>query len=145
MSFHEAHQAVGGARNAIGENRCDAVFNLGANDVWQRLQGFQRQCAIGVKVKRSFMEMLVNEFLRCAERNNFAVINNSDTITEPFGFFHVVRRHEHRLATLLEIRYHIPHRTPRLRIKPGCWFVQKDNLRIVDQRNRDRQTLALPT
>lgn len=45
---------------------------------------------------------------------------------------------------LLDLFNKVPKTLPRLRIEPGGGLVEKQNLRIVEQRDGQQQTLALP-
>ncbi len=50
---------------------------------------------------------------------------------------------EHGLAAAADVAYQLPDRAPRLRIQSGGQLVEKDEQRIVNERERDEQPLLL--
>src|SRR6516162_3281648 len=46
-------------------------------------------------------------------------------------------------AAVTNTTHQFPDSTPRLGVQPGCQFVKKHNLRIVDKRKSDEQSLLL--
>src|SRR6185503_15124485 len=50
---------------------------------------------------------------------------------------------QHRLAPVADPPYQIPDRSPRLRVQSRRQLVEKDDLRVVDQGERNEQTLLL--
>ena len=71
------------------------------------------------------------------------MVEDRHTVAQPFRLFHEVGGQENGFSLGADILHHIPHRAPGLRIQPGCQFIQKDQLRIVEQRHGDEQPLAL--
>ena len=71
------------------------------------------------------------------------MVHDRDAVAQVLGLFHVVRRQQHRAALGLEPLDEVPQRAPALRIEAGRRLVEEDQLRIVDERQRDRQPLAL--
>ena len=59
------------------------------------------------------------------------------------GFVHVVGGQENRPAVLLEVLDQIPELPSCLRIEAGRRLVEKQQLRIADERARERQPLLL--
>ncbi len=54
-----------------------------------------------------------------------------------------VGRQEHRLAAGADAAHQVPDRPPRLRVEAGRQLVEKDEVGIVDERERDEEPLLL--
>src|SRR5512141_2059799 len=54
-------------------------------------------------------------------------------------------RHEDRLASLADAANQIPNRAPRLRIEPRRQLIEKYDLGVVDESERDEEPLLLAT
>src|SRR5580700_6388086 len=68
--------------------------------------------------------------------DHLAVVDDDDTIAETLGLFHVVRGVEQRLAAALEDLEVVENGVPALGVDPYRRLVEKQNLRIVQQRGR---------
>ena len=66
-------------------------------------------------------------------------------VAEPLGFFHVVRGQQDRPACLLEFPDEVPELPARLRIEARRRLVEKQQIRIADERAGERQPLLLPS
>ena len=71
------------------------------------------------------------------------VIDDGHAVAQPFGFFHVVRREENRSTFGAESRHHVPELEAALRIETRGWLVEKENVRIADERTRGCHPLFL--
>ena len=69
-----------------------------------------------------------------AQRNHASMIHNRHAIAQPLRLFHVVRGQDDGATRLLQALHQIPHMTPRLRIEPRRRLIEKQQLRIADQR-----------
>jgi tumor protein p53-inducible protein 3 len=71
------------------------------------------------------------------------VIDDGDPIAEPFRFFHVMRRQQHRTAARAISGHDVPELQATLRIEPGRRLVEKQDVRLADERTRNGQPLLL--
>src|SRR5689334_1533457 len=88
--------------------------------------------------------VLVHQSLRLVDIDNPPAIDDRDAIAQSLGFFHQVRGKEDSLAAGANVAHQIPDLSPSLRIEAGSELVEKDDLGIVDQSERDEETLLLP-
>src|SRR5262245_26384245 len=72
------------------------------------------------------------------------MLDDRHPIAQALRFFHQVGRQEHGLAARADAAHQLPDRAARLRIETGGQLVEKDHVRIVDERERDEQPLLLP-
>src|SRR5688572_8718641 len=66
-------------------------------------------------------------------------IHDREAMAEPLGLFHEMRGENERLALLRKPSQPLPDQVPGLRVEPGGRLVHEDELRIVDQRARERE------
>src|SRR5258705_1304504 len=85
------------------------------------------------------------QLTRRSQRDHVTVIHDRDAIAKALRFLHVVRRKNDRPAFRLEHRDQVPQLPARLRIEAGRRLIQKEKLRISDERARDRKPLLLST
>src|SRR6266581_2228611 len=71
------------------------------------------------------------------------MINDGHAIAEAFGLLDVVRGHDNRFFSALQLFDDVINFATDLRIKPSSRLVEKKNLRIVDQSHGQRQALLL--
>src|SRR5207248_2690460 len=71
------------------------------------------------------------------------VVHDRDPVAQGLGFLEVVRGQDDRLASLPEVGNEIPERTSRGRVQARRGLVEEEELRVVDERERNRQPLAL--
>src|SRR5690242_21507338 len=88
--------------------------------------------------------VLVHQSLRLVDIDNPPAIDDRDAIAQSLGFFHQVSGEEDSLAARANIAHQIPDLSPSLRIEAGGQLVEEDDLGIVDQSERDEETLLLP-
>src|SRR5437899_12382944 len=81
---------------------------------------------------------------RRAERDHGAVIHDRHAVAQTLGFFHVMRRQQHRPAGRTEAPDDLPQLAPRLRIEPRRRLVQKQQLGLADEGAGDGEPLLLP-
>ena len=93
---------------------------------------------------RAIGAMTGDEIGRCSDVHDAAVIDDRDPIAEALRLLHEVGRQEHRLAAIADAAHEIPDGPPRLRVETGRQLVEEHELGIVDQGERDEQTLLLP-
>jgi len=53
-----------------------------------------------------------------------------------------VRRQKDRFAALTDAAHQLPNRSARLRVEPGRQLVEEDELRIIDEGERDETAAA---
>ena len=75
--------------------------------------------------------------------DHLAVVHDRHAVAEPLGLVHVVRRQQDRPAGALELVDEIPELPARLRIEAGRRLVEKQQVRIADERAREREPLLL--
>ena len=85
-----------------------------------------------------------DELARRPERDDLAVVHDGHALAEPLRFVHVVRRQQNRPARALELFDQVPELAARLRIEPRRRLVEKQQLRVADERAREREPLLLP-
>jgi hypothetical protein len=71
------------------------------------------------------------------------MVDNGNPIAQPLGLVHVMRGQNDCSATALQILDDIPKLPSRLRIQSRRRLIQKNEIRIADERYRDSQTLPL--
>ena len=85
-----------------------------------------------------------DQLLRSAQRDDAAVIHDGDAVAQALGLIHVVRGENDGAARLLELVDQVPQMAARLGIEAGGRLVEKQQLRIADQRAGHGQPLLLP-
>ena len=71
------------------------------------------------------------------------MIDDRDTIAQTLGFLHIVRGQDDRSPFRLELGDEVPELATRLRIESGGRLVEKQQLRIPDERAGDGEPLLL--
>src|SRR5262245_20830548 len=92
---------------------------------------------------RPLRTVACDEPFRRVDVDDAAVLDDRDTIAQPFGLLHQMRGEEHRLAARADAAHQLPDGAPRLRIEPGGQLVEEHDVRIVDERERDEEPLLL--
>src|SRR6266550_2112086 len=72
------------------------------------------------------------------------MIDDCHSLTESFGFIHIMSSQDNRSPGRPEIFYQSPQLPTRLRIESRRRLVEEQELWIADQRTRDCETLLLP-
>src|SRR5258708_1654842 len=84
-----------------------------------------------------------DERRRRIDVHDSSVVDDGDAVAEALRLLHQMRRHEDGLAAIANAADEIPDGTARLRIESRGELVEKHELRIVDERERDEQPLLL--
>jgi len=84
-----------------------------------------------------------NKLTRSPSGDDLTVVHDRHAIRETLGFFHIVCRQEDRAAGALELVDEIPELPAGLRIEPRRRFVEEQEVRIADERAREREALLL--
>ena len=71
------------------------------------------------------------------------MVHDRDPITEGVGLVHVVRRDDDRRPARANLTDQVPEVAPCLWVERRGWLVKDDDLRLVDERARDREALLL--
>ena len=87
--------------------------------------------------------VFLDQSRRRVDVEDAALLDDGDTIAQPLRFFHQVRGEKHRLAAVANAAHQIPNRAARLRVETGRQLVEKHDLGLVDQCERDEQPLLL--
>src|SRR5258707_1519814 len=77
------------------------------------------------------------------QSNDVSAIHNSDAVAQDLSLVHVMSGQDDCLALLTQPQDDIPERATALGVERGRWLVQDEYLGIVDQRDCQRQALAL--
>src|SRR5258708_2397953 len=85
----------------------------------------------------------LDQLPRTAQRDDLAVIDDRDAIAKNLRFVHVVRRQDGGLSRRLELFDEIPELSPRLRVESRRRLVEKQPLRVNDDRPGEREPLLL--
>ena len=96
-----------------------------------------------VEADRALLEPAADELLDRALLEDLAVVHDREPVAEGLGLLQVVGRQERSSGPRLRGQDEVPERPPRGRIEAGRRLVEEDQLRVVDERERDRQALAL--
>ena len=77
---------------------------------------------------------------------DLSIAHYDDPVGESHGFGLIVRDHDHRCVDpLLQLRELHARPQPKCGVEVGQGFVEQEQLRLLDQRAPDRDTLPLPT
>src|SRR5687768_11032183 len=78
-----------------------------------------------------------------AKRNGAPVVDDRDAVAQTLGLLHVVRRQDDRATAGAEHADELPKLPARLRIEPRGRLIEKEELRITNERARECETLLL--
>src|SRR3954468_192034 len=84
------------------------------------------------------------ELRRRPLRHDHAVLHDRHAVGQLLRLLEVVRREEQRLPQLAQRLDHLPGGTPGGRVEAGGRFVEEDQLRVADQRQREVEPPELP-
>src|SRR3954451_19166966 len=87
--------------------------------------------------------MAANQLRRRADIDDAAAVDDGNPIAQALRFFHQMRGEKDRFSARPNAADQIPDSAPRLRIEPRRQLIEKHQLRIVDQRERDEEALFL--
>src|ERR671925_1034775 len=87
----------------------------------------------------------LHQLTRRAEGDDATVVDDRDAIAQALRFLHIVRRQHNRSPTLPQVANELPKLAARLRIEAGRRLVEKQQLRVADQRASERKSLLLST
>src|SRR4051794_4962928 len=88
---------------------------------------------------------LIYKMIRSIYSDDFAAVNKCNPVTEFFSFIHIMGSEDYRCTRVADILDQVPEITPCLRIKSCGRFIQKNDLRFINQRCSNRKTLLLTT
>ncbi len=81
------------------------------------------------------------ELRRGAQGDQPPVIDDRHALAEDIGLLHVVRRQDNRPPAAVVLAHQVPEKQACLRIEAGGGLIEKENLRVVHHRARDREAL----
>src|SRR5277367_5847099 len=122
------------------DSQC-VLYQLGGLDVGQRQHLFRFEAVGGIQIDGKDVgdgQQLVQSLQRVV-RDHFSVIDDDDAVAEPLRLFHVVRGVDESLAAFFQYLKIFKDCIAALGIDPNCWFIQQQNLRIMEQRSREVQ------
>ena len=74
--------------------------------------------------------------------DDFAFMQNGNSIRELLGFIQILRGQEYRRAAVGKLFDGFPNLEARFGVKPGRWFVEENDLRFPDQAHGDVKPAA---
>src|SRR5437868_6068549 len=86
-----------------------------------------------------------DQFAGRALGDGLAMVHNGYAVAEPFGLVHIMRGQQDGTARSLKLLNEVPQLTASLRIKTCRRFIEKQQIRVADQRARQSQPLLLST
>jgi hypothetical protein len=86
------------------------------------------------------LDVLRDQLARRAFGDLAPVIDDRNAVTQALGFVHEVRREQYRAPVARERPQAFPDEVPRLRIEARRRLVQEDELWVVHQGARERET-----
>ena len=93
--------------------------------------------------KRSSVDLprrvALDQLARRALGDDLRLVHDDEPVAELLGLVHVVRREDEGHAALLEPVQPVPEEVARLRVEARRRLVEEQQVRLVDQRPRDRQ------
>src|SRR5260370_24152681 len=82
--------------------------------------------------------------LRSSHRDDAPFIHNRHAVAELLRLFDIVRGQQNRALLPAQLGDQLMDLEPRLRVEPSRWLIEEKQLRIVEQRQRQRDPLLLP-
>jgi len=111
---------------------------LHACDTLQRVdQGLRVLVLAEVKDERIGLLNLVGELGLSAQRDQFAVVDDTHTMREFLGFLHVMRGVEHGHSLAVELLDRVENSAPRLGIDAHGWLIHEEQAGAVQQSHAD--------
>src|SRR6516164_6530450 len=83
------------------------------------------------------------DLARRSHRNNASLIDDGNTVAQPFCLLDVMRREEDRPLVIAEFANQAMNLVTHLRIQASRWLIEKHQLWIVHHRQREGDTLLL--
>ena len=87
----------------------------------------------------------IDQFLGCVQGDDLAVIDDGHPVAQALRLLHEMRRQEDGRALFADAPHLLPHGPPCLWVQAGGQLIQEGQVRVVDQRQRDKDPLLLPT
>src|SRR5260370_19867105 len=84
-----------------------------------------------------------HEFSGGVDIDNTAMVHDSDAVAQPLRFLHEMSGQEYRGPAIADAPHEVPDRASGLRIETGRQLVEKNDLGVVDERQRNEQPLLL--
>src|SRR6266511_1919516 len=97
------------------------------------------------RLREAAPKQLRDQRVRWIQCDDPSGVHDPHAIAEDLCLVQVVRREENGRAALSDVTDEIPEVPARLRVKAGRRLVEEEHLRLVHHRDRDRETLPLPT
>src|SRR5580658_3222666 len=135
---HLGDQIVASA--ADRESLVDRGHGLNSRNCLKALRGSR---VVRVENDGAFRAVACDEPFRRIDVDDATVLHDGYAVAEALGLFHQMSGQEDRFSALADAAHEIPNRPPRLWVKPGGQLVEKHQLRIVDQREGNKQALFL--
>ncbi len=120
-----------------------AVRRAHVADAGERAEGVVVQIVAVEEHARAVCER-GDQPLRRVEGDDRAAVHDRDAIAQRLGLVEVVRGQDHGPAGGGDAADHVPEVSPRLRVEAGRRLVEEHDLRVVHERERDREPLLLP-
>ncbi len=125
-----------GAMRHVGEQTISAALHALHMRAQQLLRGVE---ALAVHLDDFGFDLGGDQTAGRVFRNAAAVVEHQNAMTQAFGLVHEMRREQQRFALRGQHFETLPDQVAGLRIEAGGRLVQKDQVRIIDQRPRQTQ------
>ena len=149
MEVLDAYSPLSGVRKHRSEGRLKvprvqrdaSVLDVHLLDAGQRPEG--GRVSVRGELDRVPLLEIQDQLLGFVEGEDLAMVHDPDPLAQAFRLLHVVRRQHDRLARVAQLFYHVPQTPPSLRVETRRRLVEEHNLRVVHERERDREPLLL--
>jgi len=137
------HERDDGLRRALRVERVAAVEVATVGDALERAKRVWRFRTRELDFDAGLVARAVFQFLRGAEGDDFAVVDDGDAITEALGFLDVVRGHDDGFFLAAKLVDDVVDFAADLGVEAGGGLVEEKNARIVDESHGQREALLL--
>src|SRR5208282_1182465 len=107
-----------------------------------------RQQTVGKRPRQAHLDTggsggALLQLARRSQSDHFSGVDNSDAVAKAFRLFNVMRRQQDRLLLPPHLLDDVVNFAAHLRVKTGRRLIEKNHLRIIHQRHRQREPLLL--
>src|SRR5215813_729920 len=131
-----AHQGISVA--CVAEHRFPRFFAAPAVRPTEIGGPFFRSITVNLHYLR--LDMALDQLARCAFCNDAPAVEDSDPMTQPLCLVHEVRSEENSLALIEQLPQPLPNHMPGLWIETCGGLVHENEIGVVDEGTRERET-----
>src|SRR5699024_6242413 len=118
---------------------------LHASDTGNGLESLEGRGPVEHEMQTALLTDRRDEVADRIHCDDAAVVHDRDPVTEILRLGHEMRGQKYRRTAIANIADHVPDRQAHLWVEAGGEFVEEHQAGIVDQRQRDEDTLPLTT